>query len=136
MILVLADRSKQRPLTRHYAIDFLDQLLSASEGTPALLPGSPKNEVILAPLCVLLASKFDELDSNIPQISTLLRLYSRSIRFSNTSRSCYSQRASSSERGGINWTQVAHTLTYEDMVQAEKAACSILDWRLLVVSPL
>jgi hypothetical protein len=66
LIGVLAEKQKQRPLTKHYAIDFLDLLLSVGEGAPALLPGSPKNEAILAPLCILMASKFDELDSNIP----------------------------------------------------------------------
>jgi hypothetical protein len=29
---------------------------------------NPKNEVVLPPLCLLLGSKFDEIDSNIPQI--------------------------------------------------------------------
>jgi hypothetical protein len=49
----------------------MDEILRLSDqqnrGFLTLLgQGNPKNEVILAPLCTILASKYDEIDSNIP----------------------------------------------------------------------
>jgi hypothetical protein len=65
LICAISDKTKQRDLTKHYAISYLDVLLTDS--IPEFLgPTNPKNEAILAPICILLASKFDEIDENIP----------------------------------------------------------------------
>jgi hypothetical protein len=46
----------------------LDELLERSDPVSPILLNStnPKNEPILAPTCLLLGSKFDEIDENIP----------------------------------------------------------------------
>lgn len=85
---------------------------------------NPKNEVVLPPLCLLLGSKFDEIDSNIPQIQTLLKTYNRSLRLQSSTGKTYAYKSA-------NWNATAMTLTYDDMVRAEKAALIILGWKML-----
>ena len=58
-------------------------MLERSDPLPPVLlsQANPKNEAIIAPTCLLLGSKFDEIDENIPQIQSLLRTYNRCLRF-------------------------------------------------------
>lgn len=137
LICSLIEKTKQRDLTKHYAFALMDELLikAGESGVPPFLgQASPKNEAIFAPLCVLLASKFDEIDLNIPSINNLLRTYNRSLRFTSFSRSASAlggRPASSS-----NLSSLAMTLTYEDMVRAEKESLQIMGWELLITTPL
>jgi hypothetical protein len=76
---------------------------------------------------MLLGSKFDEIDENIPQIQSLLRTYNRCLRFT-TQRSVGNSRPQS---GSYNWNATAMTISYEDMIRAEKEALQLLKWELL-----
>jgi hypothetical protein len=64
----MIEKTSQRELTKHYAIAYLDELFQKTDPNfPVLLnPTNPKNEAIIAPVCLLLGSKFDEIDENIP----------------------------------------------------------------------
>lgn len=125
----------------------MDEILRLSEKTNSGVPqilgyGNPKNEVILAPLCTILASKYDEIDSNIPQITTLLRIYNRCLRFSrqnstlsNRPSSAFADRGTPTNGGPLSWSQVGMTLSFDDMVRAEKEVCCLLGWNLMSVTP-
>jgi hypothetical protein len=71
-----------------------------------------------------LGSKFDEIDSNIPQISSLLRTYNRCLRLQSSTGKTYAYKAA-------NWNATAMTLTFDDMVRAEKSALTLLGWKML-----
>ncbi|TNV85907.1 hypothetical protein FGO68_gene7491 [Halteria grandinella] len=136
LICVLAEKTKQREHTKHYALAYLETFLRLCDGAPNFLgtPAQVKNEVILAPLCLLLGSKYDEIDSNIPQITSLLRVLNRSIRLSNIQRN-YSRPASTSGLGNIaSWSAAASTLTYDDMINAERQGVQLLGWNLMKVT--
>lgn len=79
---------------------------------------------------MLLGSKFDEIDENIPQIQSLLRTYNRCLRFTN-SRSSSASSTKIQNNVGSNWNAVAMTISYEDMIRAEKEALGLLGWELM-----
>ena len=87
---------------------------------------------MIPPLCLLLASKYDEIDENIPDIKSLLRTYNRVLRLQSSSTPTHS-----STRRSNNWNATAMTITYDDMLRAEKETLvTTLEWDLMVVTPL
>lgn len=64
-IFEFGDKLKQRNLTIHLAVAFLDILLQDDKIFDKI-----KQETLIC-TCLLLASKFDEIDDNIPMIKDL-----------------------------------------------------------------
>lgn len=92
---------KQRSLTIHLAVVYLDILIQ----DPKLFD-KIKQEVLTI-TCLLLASKFDELDDNIPLIREFQKLVSKQV-----------------------------TIPYEEVIKCEADVMRRLNWDLFKLTPL
>ena len=70
-IFELGEKTKQRLLTTHLAVAYLDMLLQDDKVHDKI------NTEVMPLVCLLLASKFDELDDNIPLIRDLQKICAR-----------------------------------------------------------
>ena len=75
------------------------------------MPITPKNIVLYQLTCVLIASKYDELDERIPLICYLIRHYSRSL------------------------TDSEIPPTLEEVVEAERLLMNFFKWDLMILIP-
>lgn len=100
-IFEIGEKMKQRSLTIHLAVVYLDILMQDER-----IFDKQKSEVITL-TCVLLASKFDELDDNIPLIRELQRI-------------CARQRV----------------IPYEDVIKCEVFVLRKMNWDLFKLTPL
>ena len=99
----LGDKLNQSNLTIHIALTYVDLLLPSE---PSL---DKKSLQLMALTSLLLASKYDELDDNIPPLKDFLR-------------SCKSRSASFFE--------------YDDVIAYEGCLLRRLNWDLMVITPL
>ena len=100
-IFEFGDKLKQRNLTIHLAVTFADILLQDEKIFDKI-----KQETLIC-TCLLLASKFDEIDDNIPLIRDLQKV-------------CAKQRV----------------VGYEEMLKAEQAVLFKLNWDLFKITPM
>ena len=101
-------RFKQSEDVIHLAVEFLDRLFLSIHKQIIWL----RKYVVLFHLTVVLsASKYDEMDENIPLISDLIKYYKRML----------------PEGDPIP--------TYNQVIEAERAFLEIFDWDLMIVIP-
>lgn len=100
-IFDLGDKLKQRSLTLQLAIVYVDKLLLAGKG-----PEMEKDKHLWGLTALYLASKYDELDRNIPFISDLRKV---------------------SRKAAYSWSEVT---------KCESNFINFLNWDIMIVSPL
>ena len=132
LICEVGDCLKQSQLTIHLAVNYLDRFLTAKNKIHQDVTDKKSLKLALfkkhsldavAMSCLLLASKFDELDDNIPLISEFTRAHAM-IR-----DSLRSEKVASSGKGKT-------TLKYDDISKCELNLLNILKWSLNTLTPL
>ena len=100
LIFSIGELLSQTQLTVYLAIAYLDNLIK--------LKFTKANEELTAVVCFLIASKFNEVDDNIPKIRQLIKAYSY-----------FSQ----------------HKLSKEEILDAEVHICQVFAWNLDCIVP-
>ena len=110
-------RFRQREDTIHLAIELIDRyfLLQSDEQLQRLFEPHSKmalsQQTLIQITCFLIASKFDELDENIPLIKDLIRYFTRSL--------------------PTNMPTPSHN----EVVECERVIMKFFNWSLMIVSP-
>lgn len=76
VLLDMGKKFKQRDETTHLAIELMDRLFLSADSR---IEVTKRNIVLYELTCTLVASKYDELDENIPLISELQRHFTKSL---------------------------------------------------------
>ena len=122
---------KQSQLTIHLAVNYMDRFLATKN---KLYPDIQGNRIkisvfrdhsldAVAMTCLLLASKFDEIDDNIPLISEFTRAHS-----------IVKDRLEAEFAG--KKSKLRTDLSYKDMTKCELTLLNILKWNLNTLTPL
>ena len=131
LVYVVGECLKQSTLTIHLAVNYLDRFLSAKN---KLYPEIQANRIKIAVFrdhsldavsmtCLLLASKFDEIDDNIPLISEFTRAHS-----------IVRDRLEAEFAG--KKSKFRSDLTFRDISKCELTLLNILKWSLNTLTPL
>ena len=129
LIVEVGDCLKQSQLTIHLAVNYMDRFLAAkknlhrnvSDQNIRLFLFKDHSLDAIAVTCLLLASKFDEIDDNIPLIEEFKR-----------SHAVIRQSLSQESPAKNQWKH----LSYNDIKNCEVSLLIIFNWNLNTLTPL
>jgi hypothetical protein len=108
ILFEIGKRFKQREETVHLAADLLDRYYLGKSPKPEI---TTRSASILQLTCILVSSKYEELDENITLIKDLVRYFTR-----------------------ILPTSVAPP-TFEEVVECERELMVFFNWDLMIITP-